>query len=92
MIVDIPLEYFPSLFQQSHHTDIISNETGEVFLYKPEVGKIVTSALDTLFLRINSFYHTSLELNILHLAINFISIFTRLVLALYFCFKCHFIY
>ena len=82
--VDIPLEYFPSLFQQSHRTDLISNEAGEVFLYKPDFGKIATSALETFLFKVENFCSYLFEINILRLAINFSSIFTRLILVYYF--------
>ena len=81
--VDIPLEYFPSLFQQSHRTDLISNEAGEVFLYKPDFGKIATSALETFLFSVENCCTYLFEMNIIRLAINFNSIFTRLVFAYY---------
>ncbi len=60
--VDIPLEYFPSLIQHSHCTDLVISEAGEVFIYKPDFTVIVSSKLKTL-LRVDSFFINLIDNN-----------------------------
>ncbi len=78
--VDIPFEYFPSLIQQSHRTDLINSEAGEMFIYKPDFTVIVSSDLRSLLRVVWYFFINLIENNCLRLCCNFVSIFIRLVI------------
>ncbi len=67
-MVDILLEYFPSLIQQSHLTDLV-NITGIV---SPTLKRFLIAAQDV--------FINLIENNCLRLCCNFVSIFIRLVI------------
>ncbi len=79
--VDIPLEYFPSLIQQSHRTDLINSEAGEVltFIYKPDFKVIVSSKLKSLLRVAHDILIYLTEINCLRLCFNIYSITMKLI-------------
>ncbi len=77
--VDIPLEYFPSLIQQSHRTDLINSEAGEVFIYKPDFTVIVSSKLKSLLRVAHDILIYLTEINCLRLCFIIYSITMKLI-------------